>query len=218
MLFLVKIDHLSIYDHIEKECKEFSDAFSLISVERQQALQKLSHYVSLKLKNGQVPQLIFICTHNSRRSHLAQLWFAVGADYFQLPQIDTYSGGTVSTAFNFRVIRGLLKMGFSVASTGAAEFNPVYQIRWKEGMEPLDMFSKKYDDNPNPKENFAAIMVCSEADQECPFVPGCEFRLALPYEDPKASDGTTGEEEKYEQSIRLIGLEMLYVTSRIELS
>lgn len=214
----MKVDYLKLYDPIEAECKDFEHAFGLIPAERKQKLQRLSEYVSLKLKVNQVPQLNFICTHNSRRSHLAQLWFAVGADYFQLPQIDTYSGGTVSTAFNFRVIRGLLKMGFTVASTDAAEFNPVYQIRWKEGMEPLDMFSKKYDDAPNPKTNFAAIMVCSEADQDCPLVLGCEFRLALPYDDPKASDGTSGEEEKYEQSIRLIGLEMLYVTSRIELS
>ncbi len=214
----MKVDYLKLYEHVEEACRDFEHAFHLIPAERKERLERLSAYVSLKLKVNQVPRLVFICTHNSRRSHLAQLWFAVGADYFQLPQIDTYSGGTVSTAFNFRVVRGLLKMGFTVASADGADVNPVYQIRWKEGMVPYEMFSKAYDDDPNPTENFAAIMVCSEADQDCPFVPGCEFRLALPYEDPKSSDGTPEEDEKYAQSIRLIGLEMLYVTSRIELS
>ena len=45
----------------------------------------------------------------------------------------------------------------------------------------------------------------------CPIVAGADFRIALPFEDPKAFDDTPLESEKYTERCRQIGREMLYV-------
>ena len=73
---------------------------------------KLSQYFSDQYKSGKTPQAIVICTHNSRRSHLGQLWLAIGADFFELPQLETFSGGTEATAFNPRAVAALHRVGF----------------------------------------------------------------------------------------------------------
>ncbi|RMF04107.1 MAG: hypothetical protein D6772_01105 [Bacteroidetes bacterium] len=158
--------------------------------------------------------MVVICTHNSRRSHMAQLWLAVAADYYRSPEIQTFSGGTEATAFNIRAVDAFRRLGFDITVKEESE-NPIYHISWKPGMKPYPAFSKKYDDYPNPKEQFAALMVCSQADEGCPVVTGCDFRLSLPFDDPKDFDGTDLETEKYDERLRQIGREMLFVLSTV---
>ncbi|MBI1226927.1 MAG: hypothetical protein GC192_16975 [Bacteroidetes bacterium] len=160
--------------------------------------------------------MVVICTHNSRRSHIGQIWLAVGAEYYQLPEIQTFSGGTEATAFNIRAVRAFQRVGFDISTDKEETENPIYQISWKVGMKPYQAFSKKYEDEPNPKEKFAAVMVCSEADEGCPFVFGCDFRLSLPFDDPKEFDETELETAKYDERVRQIGREMLFVTSQVK--
>lgn len=203
-------------EKIKKLCKDFEKEFDLIAEERKIKLLSLSDYISKKIAANQIPKLIVICTHNSRRSHIGQLWSAVGADYFQLPEIQTFSGGTEATAFNIRAVNAFERIGFEISTEDTNNSNPLYNISWKSGMEPYQAFSKKYEDAPNPKEDFAAIMVCSQADEGCPFVSGCDFRLSLPYDDPKEFDDTDLEEAKYDERIREIGREILFSLSRVK--
>ncbi|EDP96903.1 hypothetical protein U8527_01155 [Kordia algicida OT-1] len=158
--------------------------------------------------------MIVICTHNSRRSHLGQLWLALAADYYKLPTIETFSGGTEATLFHPNAIAAVKRVGFEVSIEAQAK-NPIYNIQWKANQEPYQAFSKRFEEAPNPTQEFAAIMVCTEADEGCPFVSGTDFRIALPFEDPKAFDGTPQEEEKYDERCRQIGTEMLYVMSKV---
>lgn len=58
-------------------------------------------------------------------------------------------------------------------------------------------------------------MVCSSADKGCPIVFGCDFRLSLPYDDPKDFDDTDLEEEKYDERVRQIGREFLFSLSQV---
>ena len=194
---------------------ELTREFDRISDDRKQQLDRLSRYISQKIAAGQPPRIIVICTHNSRRSHLGQLWLAVGADHYGLPKIQTFSGGTAPMAFNERMVRALRRVGFDI-STEDESNNPRYEVRWNDRVLPHRAFSKKYDQPPNPTDGFAAVMVCSEADEGCPFVAGCDFRLALPYDDPKAFDDTPQETEQYDERVRQIGREMLFVMSRVE--
>lgn len=196
-------------------CQELETEFNQISSERKERLSKLSGYISGKVGEGQVPKVIVICTHNSRRSHIGQLWLAVGADYFQTSEIQTFSGGTEATAFHPNAVKALRRTGFEISVDGNTE-NPVYTVNWKEEGSLYPAFSKKYEEDPNPKEKFAAVMVCSEADEGCPFVVGCDFRLALPFEDPKDFDGTEAETSGYETRVREIGREMLFVMSLVK--
>lgn len=169
-------------------------------------LEKLADYL-MQQKSNPV-KLNFICTHNSRRSHIAQIWAAAGAAYFGTPGVETYSGGTGATAFNPRAVAALQRAGFQIDNPGGK--NPHYRVYFAEAHHPLICYSKTFDDPVNPKSGFAAIMTCSDADENCPFIPGAEFRLPLTYDDPKNADGTPEEAVRYDERVRQIGREILY--------
>ncbi len=158
-------------------------------------------------------RLIFVCTHNSRRSQMAQLWAAVAAEKYGL-QATTYSGGTESTAFNPRAVAAMQRAGFRIEKT-TDDDNPIYHARYADDRPALTCFSKKYDGAPNPKKHFAAVMVCGDADRKCPNVSGADERVAIPFVDPKVSDGSPSESQTYDERCAQIAREMLYVMSRV---
>ena len=207
---------MNLYPKIESICQQFEQEYDLIPAKRKTQLQALSDYIFRKLQHKKPVKLVVICTHNSRRSHMGQLWLAVGADYFQLSDIQTFSGGTQATAFNLRAVKALQNTGFDIQTESVETDNPIYHIRWKTGMLPYPAFSKKYEDAPNPTEDFAAIMVCTQADEGCPLVQGCDFRIGLPFDDPKAFDDTPLETNKYEERTQQIGREMLYILDQVK--
>lgn len=184
-----------------------------ISKERKEKLRGLSDSIWTKLRNGKPAKLTFICTHNSRRSHLCQIWAATLAAYFGLEGIETYSGGTEVTAFNPRAVEALKRAGFIVDEPGGE--NPRYKVFYDEQEEPLVCYSKTFDDEANPNKDFVAVMTCSDADKNCPVVPGTEFRITIPYEDPKQADDTPQEEQTYDERCRQIAAEMYYMLSRL---
>jgi hypothetical protein len=94
--------------------------------------------------------------------------------------------------------------------------NPTYQISFSKNEGPIECFSKVYDDIKNPKLNFAAIMTCSDAEENCPFIPGVELRIGTTYDDPKAFDNTPIQDSKYDERCKQIALETLYVFSKIK--
>ncbi|MFK7749190.1 MAG: hypothetical protein AB8B65_12415 [Kordia sp.] len=202
-----------LLQNIEKLTQDFNS----IPTDRKAHLETLSAYIQKKYNAKKTPKLIVICTHNSRRSHLGQLWLAAAADYYQLPKLESFSGGTEATAFNPNAIAAAQRIGFEIAQLVKAE-NSIYNIRWKIGQEPYQAFSKRFEQPPNPTQEFAAIMVCTEADEGCPFVSGTDFRIALPFQDPKAFDGTPKEAAKYDERCEQIGTEMLYVLSKVSVN
>lgn len=183
--------------------------FDMIEEDRKEALLELSRYIRDKRKHNQPVQLTFICTGNSRRSQLGQIWAATAAAYFDIDDVTTFSGGTITTAFNRRIARSLMRSGF-MAETVAGN-NADYKVHYSEKRPPLVCFSKNYDDPANPTSNFAAVMVCSDADERCPVVPGAEFRVAIPYVDPRLADHSDWEDETYDERNAQIAREMLFV-------
>lgn len=208
-------DRVKLTEEIAAFCKELEGEFELIPRERKTHLGQLSNYISGKIKQRQTANLVVICTHNSRRSHMGQIALAVAAEYFQIRYVQTFSGGTEATAFNIRAVKAFQRLGFGISAKGDQE-NPIYEVRWEKEMEPYQAFSKKYEEDPNPKEKFAAIMVCSQADEGCPLVSGADFRLSLPFDDPKEFDDTEFESTKYDERARQIGREMLFAVSRVK--
>ncbi len=181
-----------------------------IPAERRERLNELATFVARQHKAGQPAKLTFICTHNSRRSHLSQVWAQTAAQVFGVAGVETYSGGTEVTAFNPRAVAALQRAGFLVERLGEGG-NPLYHVRFRGDGAPIECFSKKFSEPPNPKADFAAVMTCSTADAACPLVPGAVARISIPYEDPKAFDGTEREEQAYDERCRQIAREMLYV-------
>ena len=181
---------------------------STISDQRKELLKPLKEYLSSKIKQKSVVNLNFICTHNSRRSQICEVWAKIIGEFYGL-NINTFSGGIEITACNERTINSLSRLGFKIKNLGGE--NPHYEIKYADNKTPITLFSKLYDDPANPKTGFAAVMSCSHADENCPFIPGAEKRISLPYEDPKAYDNTADEAKIYDERSIQIATEMKYV-------
>lgn len=189
--------------------------FDTIPAERKTKLDKIAQYVAKQRKSGQTAKLTFICTHNSRRSHMSQIWAAVAASRYGIQGVETYSGGTEATAFNPRAIAAIERAGLQVLKPDTRT-NPRYEVRYRETDTPLICFSKVYNESPNPQADFCAVMTCSQADIDCPVVKGSASRIAIPFDDPKVADGTPEEAAKYDERCAQISREMLYVFSRVK--
>ncbi|TCI90325.1 arsenate-mycothiol transferase ArsC [Tenacibaculum sp. M341] len=185
-----------------------------IHEDRKKTLDTLSIYIKEKLEKKEAISVNFICTHNSRRSHLGQIWMQTLAKYFNIDNLNAYSGGTEETAVAPQIIDTLKKQNFEVEKI-SHEKNPVYSIKFDDHSHPIVGFSKKYAHQFNPSTNFAAIMTCSQADEGCPFVAGSEKRIPITYEDPKISDNTDLETETYLERSNQIASELYYVLSQL---
>lgn len=180
--------------------------------ERRALLDGLAAYVRAEAQADRPADLVFVCTHNSRRSQMAQLWAEACAARCGL-RVRSYSGGTESTAFNPRAVAASERAGFDIRRTSDAD-NPIYHVSMGGSLPAATCFSKVYDGAPNPSEGFAAVMVCNDADEACPRVDGAALRVAIPYVDPKAHDGLPSESEAYDERCAQIAREMLYVMMR----
>ncbi|MFD0798279.1 low molecular weight phosphatase family protein [Maribacter chungangensis] len=185
-----------------------------IPVERLSVLQLLIDFIQSKKDAGMPINLNFICTHNSRRSHLSQIWAQTMAACFGVEKVCCYSGGTEATAVFPTVIETLEESGFGIdkLSTGA---NPVYSVKYGADIHPIIGFSKRFDHPFNPKTHFAAVMTCSHADENCPFIAGAEQRIPLTFDDPKEFDGTPLQKAKYRERSMQIATELFYVFSKL---
>jgi arsenate reductase len=195
----------------EETIKRLVKESEIVSNERKTILRSLAAFA----RDNDSPALIFICTHNSRRSHISQIWAQTAAAYFDIPNVRSYSGGTEATAFNPRAVEALRKLGFVITQT-TTDSNPRYIVQYSDDHPSFEVFSKKYDDSANPSREFAAIMTCTHADENCPIVTGAATRISLPFDDPKDFDGTDLESAKYLERSLDIGREILYAFSQIK--
>jgi len=200
-------------NELENLCNELVSGFGSISNERKELLTKISRYIAEKMKKNETVNLVYICTHNSRRSHFGQIAAALAAEYYQLSNVKTYSGGTEATTFHPNAIEALLGLGFRIDKQ-TEETNPLYRVYFGEE-EFTTCFSKVYNHSANPINNFAAIMTCSDAEENCPFIPGVELRIGTTYEDPKVSDNTHLQMQVYTERFKQIARETLYAFSLV---
>lgn len=195
---------------------------SKITPERVEQLKALAELMRESAKKHGTANVIFICTHNSRRSQLADVWFRTVANmYIPSPRsefFDSYSGGTEATAFNYRMVAALERIGFlveklDITSNPKFKLSPIHLLSSKKWRERFGhpIFSKKYDYFSNPQSGFIAVLVCDEAAESCPYVAGAEHRFAMPYSDPKVFDGSEEEQQVYDEKVSEIGREMIYL-------
>lgn len=203
-----------MYPTVQKYVQQRLTEFDQIPAERKTQLKKIALYVKSRVDAGETARLTFICTHNSRRSHMSQIWAAVAARHYGIKGVETFSGGTEATAFHPRAIAAIERAGLKVEKANDSK-NPHYAVRFQATNEPLDCFSKAYSDAPNPKRDFCAVMTCTQADKNCPLVTGCSLRVAIPFDDPKVADGTPEEAGKYDERCAQISREMLYLFSEV---
>ena len=184
--------------------------------ERLQMLETLVRYIRDQRKAGKPVRMIYVCTHNSRRSHFGQVWGQVAAQYYGLDRVATWSGGTEATAFNPNAIQALNRAGFRISkSEGPSPNNAMYSVSYDEHAPAVRCYSKVFDDPANPVADFAAIMTCTDAEKNCPVIPGAQLRVGLSYEDPRHFDQTPEQESAYDNCCRSVAREALWIFSQV---
>jgi arsenate reductase (thioredoxin) len=199
-----------ILPQLEASLQRAHSERGMIDASRIEKLNELARIINEQIAVDGAARLIFICTHNSRRSHLSQLWAQAAAVWKGLRIVHCFSGGTEATAFNPSAVQALRDAGFEIEKSDDNS-NPRYDVRFSEGGEPIIGFSKEYTHESNPAAGFVAVMTCSQADEGCPVVLGAAQRISLPYDDPKEADGTPQQAAVYEERSRQIAREMVLV-------
>jgi arsenate reductase (thioredoxin) len=205
----------AFYPELKRYLTEATRRFDVIPSERKGELAKVADYIRERLSKSEPAKLTFICTHNSRRSHLSQIWAQVAAEYYGLIGVETFSGGTEATAFNPRAVAAMQRCGLKIVADDPTATNPRYSVYTSDSSTPQICFSKAYGDPPNPSKGYCAVMTCSQADDACPLVMGCDLRMPIRYEDPKVADDTEFEAQRYDERSAQICGEMLYIMSLV---
>lgn len=186
----------------------------LVTGDRRVMLEEIAQNIMGQLQAGQPANLTFICTHNSRRSHMSQIWAQTAAYHYGLDNIHAYSGGTEATACNCRTVAAMRRVGFGIEDATQGD-NPVYLVRYAQDRPPIRAYSKLYNADGNPSTNYIALMTCSVADRTCPVVKGAVARFAIHYADPRLCDDTPIETTAYNERCREIGREMFYIMANV---
>lgn len=194
-------------------CESLSTQFDSIPEKRKEILEKITAYIQQRKDSNKPISLVYICTHNARRSFFGQIWAQTAASFYGIDNCTTYSGGMEVTRCHPNAINALQNQGFETHSNSDST-NPLYEINYG-GNDNMLCFSKLFNDSTNPAQDFAAIMVCSDAETNCPFIPEAALRISTTYDDPKEFDGTPLEEEKYLERANQIALECLYIFSNV---
>lgn len=203
-----------MYPIISTYINNLTKEFNSIPEQRRSLLETIAQYIRKKQVLNKPINLIYICTHNSRRSHFGQVWAKVAANFYGIKNINTFSGGTQKTAFNINAINALVRIGFKIQQQENNE-NNIFNVFYDDFEAPCVCYSKVYDDLNNPQYDFAAILTCSDAEQNCPFIPEVELRVSTTYDDPKEYDNTALQDIKYDERCKQIALETLYVFSQV---
>lgn len=208
-------EKLNLYKPLKKYVTSVVSEFNLITEERKKELIEIGNYVIEQRSENKTCNLLFICTSNSRRSHMAQVWAQTASLYYGIDSVFTFSGGTEATRVHPNTISALKRAGFNITTSQAGD-NPTWFVTLGDKLGQWSIVSKKYNSIINPKNNFCAAMVCSEADKSCPAVEGADLRLALPYDDPKYYDNTPSQDLKYDERCRQIAREMLFMMDYVK--
>src|SRR5688572_16448448 len=204
----------SLLPSLRSYVTEVANELDAVPAERKVVLDEIARSIASRLEQGEDARLTFICTHNSRRSHMSQIWAQTAAYYYGLNKVSAYSGGTEATACNCRTITAMRRAGFDIKDATAGD-NPLYLVRYAEDRSPIRAYSKLYYADANPRRDFIALMTCSSADKTCPEVKGAIARYAIHYVDPRLCDDTPTETTAYNERCREIAREMFYIMSQV---
>lgn len=112
-------------------------------------------------------RILFICTHNSARSQMAEgLLRNLGGDHFE-----AFSAGTEATYVRPLAIRVMGEIGIDISKQHSKTLERYLN-------EPFD----------------AVITVCDSAAEACPFFPGAVRRIHWSFEDPSKATGDEAEQ------------------------
>jgi arsenate reductase len=112
------------------------------------------------------PRVLFLCTHNSARSQMAEgLLRALAGDRFEAG-----SAGTEKTAVNPLAIRAMAERGIDISGHTSKRYSELAPETWDY-----------------------LVTVCDDANERCPWVAGSVTRLHWSFPDPSRAAGTEAE-------------------------
>jgi len=206
----------NFFPEILDYCRNLELLSGGIKKERKTKLAVLAAQIKQLKRELSPVEIMVVCTHNSRRSHMGELWLRVGIDYYGLSNLRIHSAGTERSAINIRTIRSFQAIGLLVEKSMNKEENPNYKINWRTDEKSYTGYSKEIGSEELPTNGIVSILVCEDAAENCPFIVGSKLRINLPYEDPKRYDDTLEERTKYLERNLEIGSEMFYLLSELE--
>jgi arsenate reductase (thioredoxin) len=213
----VPSSRMRLTPELRQHAELLTTSFDMIEPNHHESIDKLAEWIATQWQPNSSLHVIAACTGNSRRSILSAAMGNMAAAYYGFDNIRFHSGGTAPSAFNKRTIAALKEIGFQIEATGqeaergdAKTPNPTYHMTWGKDLEATE-FSKHFQDTSNPQSGFAVILVCSDADAECPIVPGASLRVSMTFIDPKVYDDGIFEAKKYAERRDDIGRTFLAV-------
>lgn len=112
-------------------------------------------------------RVLFLCTHNSARSQMAEGWLRhLAGDRF-----DAYSAGTEATRVRPLAVRAMAEVGIDIS---------------RHESKTLERYV------PEPWDY--VITVCDDANESCPYFPGGKRRLHWSFPDPSRATGAEEEQ------------------------
>ena len=204
------------FKKLEQYLAVLEQSFGDLDQTRISVLKEIRDAILVQLKGLKVSNLIFICTHNSRRSQIAELFSHIAFRYYGLPNINSYSGGTEQSSFFPHAVQACIEKGCTTIQKSGSIVNHTYLTAYKYHLPVIVQFSKTYEDKFNPQSDFIAVMVCDHADENCPFIPGADKRISLNYVDPKHADNDDNVLEVYSKKVDEIATEMLYLAKLVK--
>ena len=128
--------------------------------QRTALLQTIAKSIIQLISEKRKINLNFICTHNSRRSQLAQVWSSYASSYFKLNKIESFSGGTEVSAFFRNTVKTLQEVGFIFQLIEFSHQNPYYSISSHQHVKPIIGFSKLVEHEINKKRYDDSELYC----------------------------------------------------------
>jgi len=152
---------------------------------------------SLKITNN----IVFLCTHNSRRSQLCQVWGIILSKIYNI-DLKFNSAGTEKTEVNKNILYCFSHIGLEVKGNKI-----IYEDL------SISLHSKLLDEiQPN---KFISIMTCSDAEKSCPSDSRSIKNISMTYQDPKVFDYKEKEKDEYLKTSKLIAKELNYVLKKL---
>jgi arsenate reductase (thioredoxin) len=120
-------------------------------------------------------RVLFLCTHNSARSQMAEGWLRrVAGDRFE-----ARSAGTAATRVRPLAIRAMAEVGVDLSGHESKTLERFLEERWDY-----------------------VITVCDDANEACPLFPGGRRRLHWSFPDPSRATGSEDEQLALYRSVR----------------
>jgi hypothetical protein len=196
-------------------CQSLQDEFVNVPDSTGKMLKEAGTYIIDHLNSGRETSISFVCEHNSRKSHLGQVWTQMAAQYYGIDSVICYSGGTTPTYVNQRIIKALENTGFQISEKGIAGEGPIYYLNYNKPSQGFEIFSKRYDHAMNPDTNYIAISLCYNPEECCPITGGADEQLTIPYPDLQPYDNTPLETKMYDEQCRMIARDMFFMMNYV---